>query len=339
MTTDPHANCIDCHAHLAPLSFLNVVQGAAKSFGITVDRTADGHAVDFPNMPKLRPAGGRLVDLESRVDWMESQGITHQVTGPWLDIVGYTLPARKEVEWVHLLNEHMAADLAAAGDRFRPLATVPLRSGDAAARELEWAVSSAGMVGAMVPSDPVDIDVADPSLESFWATAGSLGVPVLLHGATHSKWDSFGPPYLAYSMGRTLDTTVLAAKLILGGVLDRHPDLKLVLCHGGGALPYLIGRVEDGYRRGIEKRVELELGGPTEYMAKMYYDTVTLNERSLRMLVDFVGAGRIVLGSDWVWGPMAQEFAGPVERTAKGAELESIRHETAEGLFGIPGSG
>ncbi|MDA1035903.1 MAG: amidohydrolase family protein [Chloroflexi bacterium] len=335
MTTKPHANCIDGHAHLAPLSFLNVVQGAAKSFGVKVERTADGHAVDFPNMPKLRPAGGRLVDLDSRGEWMESQGVTHQVTGPWLDVVGYTLPARKEVEWVRLLNEHMAADVSASGDQFRALAAVPLRSGDAAAKELEWAVEKAGMVGAMVPSDPVDVDVASPSLESFWATAAKLGVPVLLHGASHSKWDFFGPSYLAYSMGRTFDTTVLAAKLILSGVLDRHPNLKLVLCHGGGALPYMIGRVEDGYQRGIEKRADLALGGPEAYLPMMYYDTVTLNERSLRMLKDYVGAGHIMLGSDWVWGPMAQEFAGPVERVVEGAELDSIRRGTAEELFGI----
>jgi aminocarboxymuconate-semialdehyde decarboxylase len=337
MTTAPHTNCIDGHAHLAPRSFLNVVAGASKAFGVKVERSEDGHAVSLPHMPKLRPAGGRLVELDSREGWMAAQGVTHQVTGPWLDIVGYTLPPKREIEWVHLLNEHVAADVSGAGDAFRALAAVPLRSGDAAARELEWAVNEAGMVGAMVPSDPVDIDVADPSLESFWATAAKLGVPVLLHGASHSKWDDFGPSYLAYSMGRTLDTTILAAKLILGGVLDRNPNLKLALCHGGGALPYLIGRVEDGYKRGIERRDghELELGGPTEYLPKMFYDTVTLNERSLRMLIDFVGAGHIMLGSDYVWGPMAQEFSGPVERTANEKEMENIRHVTAENLFGI----
>jgi len=67
----------------------------------------------------------------------------------------------------------------------------------------------------------------------------------------------------------------------------------------------------------------------------MFYDTVTLNERSLRMLIDFVGAGHIMLGSDYVWGPMAQEFSGPVERTANEKEMENIRHVTAENLFGI----
>ena len=337
MTTDSNANCIDGHAHLAPLSFLNVVAGAAKSLGVKVERTVDGHAIEFPHMPRLRPAGGRLVELENRAGWMVAQGVTHQVTGAWLDIVGYTLPAKREIEWVHLLNEHIAAEVAGAGDAFRALATVPLRSGDAAARELEWAVNEGGMVGAMVPSDPVDVDVADPSLDSLWATAARLGVPVLLHGASHSKWDAYGPAYLAYSLGRTFDTTVLAAKLILSGVLDRYPTLKLTLCHGGGALPYVVGRIQDFYTRGTERRDGLELkeGGPEAYLPKMFYDTVTLNEHALRMLIDLVGAGHIMLGSDYVWGPMAQEFSGVVERAAGEGEIDQIRHATAEGLFGI----
>ncbi len=330
-----HAGCIDGHAHLAPLSFLNVVQASAKSLKVEVDRTPQGHALRFPNMPELRPAGGRLVELAPRAEWMASEGVTRQITAAWLDIVGYTLPPQVEVDWVRLLNEHMAAETAAAGDGFSALATVPLRSGAAAATELEYAVRKLGMVGVMVPSDPVDVDVAAAELEPLWEAAAALDVPVLLHGATHSKWAAFGPPYLGYSLGRTFDTSVLVAKLLLAGVLDRHPKLRLVLCHGGGALPYVIGRIEDGYQRGTDKRAELQRHGPTDYMTDLYYDSVTLNERSLRFLMDFVGADHIMLGSDYVWGPMAGEFAGPAEAaSADDGELASIRRGTAEGLFG-----
>jgi aminocarboxymuconate-semialdehyde decarboxylase len=334
MTQSQHRGSIDGHAHLVPLSFLNVIQASAKSLGVEVERTADGHAVSFPNLPKLRPAGGKLVDLAGRDEWMASVGAKRQVTGAWTDMVGYTLPAKRELEWVRLLNEHMAAEAASAGDAFSALATIPMRSGDAAAEELEYAVNTLGMVGAMLSSDPVDIDVAAPELESFWEEAAALDVPVMLHGASHSKFASFGPPYLGYSLGRTFDTSILVAKLVLGGLLDRHPKLRLVLCHGGGALPYLIGRIEDGYQRGTDKTAQLERHGPTDYLPDLYYDTVTLNERSLRFLMDFVGAGHIILGSDWVWGPMAGEFAGPTEAVASEVELSAIRSGTAESLFG-----
>jgi aminocarboxymuconate-semialdehyde decarboxylase len=335
MTSRPHAVSIDGHAHLAPLSFLNVVQGSAKALGVKSERTDQGHALTFPNIPRLRPAGGSLVELEGRDQWMANKGVKHQVAGAWTDIMGYTLPPKKEIEWVHLLNEHMAAEASGAGDAFSVLASLPLRSGDAAAKELDYAVTNLGMAGAMLPSDPVDMDVADPSLDSLWGTASRLGVPVLLHGASHSKFSSFGPSYLGYSLGRTFDTTVLATKLIMGGVLDRHPNLKLSLCHGGGALPYLIGRIEDGYQRGSDRPAELDRNGPTDYLPSLYFDTVTMNERSLRMLIDFVGAGHIMLGSDWVWGPMALEFGGPAEKTASETELDQIQHVTAEGLFKV----
>ena len=81
--------------------------------------------------------------------------------------------------------------------------------------------------------------------------------------------------------------------------------MKLLLCHGGGSLPYLIGRLEVAYRRGMEKVTELEKGGPEAYMPMLYYDTVTINPRSLRLLLDLAGPEHVLLGSDWVWAPMS----------------------------------
>lgn len=95
-------------------------------------------------------------------------------------------------------------------------------------------------------------------------------MPVMLHGASHSKWPLVGPSYMAFSLGRTLDTTILAAKLIHSGLLDHHPNLKLMLCHGGGFLPYQIGRLDVAYRRGTEKVTELERGGPEAYTPMLY---------------------------------------------------------------------
>ncbi|MEX2430763.1 MAG: amidohydrolase family protein, partial [Dehalococcoidia bacterium] len=250
--TTATTTCIDGHAHFVPLGFLKELEQSGMAFGVEVQQTPGGHALTFPGLPSLRPAGGRLVNLESRAEWMEAENVSVQMTGAWLDITGYSLLADREAEWVHLLNEHLAAETREAGNAFKALASVPLREGKSAARELEYAVRELGMAGAMVPSDPVDIDVASPELEPLWEAAAALGAPVLLHGASHSKWQHFGPPYLGFSLGRTLDTTVLAAKLLLGGLLDRYPSLKLVLCHGGGGLPNLIGRVEDGYRRGTD---------------------------------------------------------------------------------------
>jgi aminocarboxymuconate-semialdehyde decarboxylase len=326
---------IDVHAHIAPLSFLREVSKSGHSFGVEVEETPDGYALTFPNLPRLRPAGGSLVETHTRLEWMGHQGVETQYLSAWLDIQGYSLPKDKEAQWVRLLNEHIAQTVLERSGRFKGLAAVPLQDGELAARELERAIASLDMIGAMVASDPLDIDVSDPGMEPFWEAAAALNVPVLLHGASHSKWARVGPPYLAFSLGRTLDTTVLAAKLILGGLLDRHPNLKLVLCHGGGFLPYQIGRIQGGYRSGSEKVVDLKLDGPEAYLPLLYYDTVTLNPHSLRLLLELVGPEHVMLGSDFVWRPMGAGLMDAIEA----ARLDSLtlgnicRHNAAR-LFG-----
>lgn len=334
MTQDVNNKFVDIHAHIAPHSFLTEAKKFGRAFDVLVQETAEGHSLTFPGIRPLRPAGGSLVNTESRTQWMAEQGVGSQYLAAWLDIQGYSLPRDKEAEWVHLLNQHLAQTAIDSGEAFKSLAAIPLRDGDLAAKELEHAINSLGMIGAMVASDPLDIDVADPGMEPLWEAAEALNVPILMHGASHSKWPNVGPSYLAFSLGRTLDTTVLAAKLILGGLLDRHPNLKLILCHGGGFLPYQIGRLQGGYQSGAEKVVELALDGPEAYLPKLYYDTVTLNPRSLHLLLDLAGPDHVMLGSDFVWQPMGANLMDAVQAAdLEQANFSKICRDNARVVF------
>lgn len=327
-------SAIDVHAHIAPLAFLQEVKRSARSFGVEVEETANGHAITFPGLSRLRPAGGGLTDTQDRARWMDSNGVGLQYLAAWLDIQGYTLPKDKEASWVRLLNEHITQTSQGSGGRYGGLAAVPLSGGTLAAKELEYAINTLGLKGVMVPSDPVDIDISSQEMEPLWDTAVALDVPVLLHGATHSKWANVGPAYLAFSLGRTLDTTILATKLILGGLLDRHPKLKLLLCHGGGFLPYQIGRIHQAYLRGTDKVADLELEGPESYLPMLYYDTVTLNPRSLRLLLDLAGSEHVLLGSDYVWEPMGGGIQDAVQAAGlPQQQLDDIYSNAAVKLF------
>ena len=209
MSQETPQGFIDVHAHIAPTSFLKEVQKSAKAFGVRVEETDAGHALTFPGLPTLRAAGGSLSDTVARSEWMKENGVGSQYMAAWLDIQGYTMAPDKEGDWVRLLNEHMAQTAIDAGSAFRAIAAVPMQDGNKAAKELEYAVNTLGMLGAMLPSDPADIDVGDGGMEPLWAAAEDLEVPVMLHGASHSKWPHVGPNYMAFSMGRTLDTTCL----------------------------------------------------------------------------------------------------------------------------------
>ena len=331
----PPTGLIDVHAHIAPRSFFEEMKRSGKTFGVEVTETPAGFSVEMPGLPPTRPAGGGLVDLESRAGWLHDQGVERQVLAVWLDIHGYSLPADKAGDWARLVNEHVIRSAQEGGDAFRPVGTVPLSNGEAAARELEYVVKTLGLPAVMIPSDPVDIDLADPKYEPLWAAAEELGAPIMLHGATHSKWAKAGPPYLAFALGRTLDTTVVAAKLILTGVLDRHPHLKLMLCHGGGFLPYQIGRIVEGYVRGDSKLVELQRGDPEAYLPDLYYDVLTLNPRSLRLLLDLAGSEHLMLGSDYVWDPASGSLLQAVREVELSTQAyDDICRGTARTLFG-----
>ena len=279
---------------------------------MTVEDTDSGPALQFEGLAPLRPLGG-LARMEPRLEWMERQGLGTQILASWLDIQGYTLPADNAATWARLFNEHLAQVINTNPGRFRGLATVPLQDGSLAAKELEYAVNNLGMLGAMLAADPVDQDLSKESFEPLWAAAEHLDVPVVLHPATHGFGGSIQPSYLAFSLGRTLDTTITAAKLILEGLFDRHPDLKMVLVHGGGYLPYQAARIDNGYRSGNGKPTQLERDKPSDYLPLLYYDNVAVSTEAVRMIKEIAGAEHIMLGSGYVFAGTSEPLTANIE--------------------------
>src|SRR5207248_1541349 len=171
--------------------------------------------------------------------------------------------------------------------------------------------------GVMLSTNPVTGPVLhDPSLEPLWAVAEQHRIPVMLHPPT------CGPSGALRTLGRMgnvhgrlVDNTIAVTELILHGLLDRHPDLRLMLVHGGGFLPYQAGRLDGGYRTRETYAGPLSRESPSAYLADLYYDTVALSGAAIAFLVGLVGAGRVLLGSDY---PFALGDPQPV-RTVLGA--------------------
>jgi aminocarboxymuconate-semialdehyde decarboxylase len=324
---------IDTHAHIVPSGLVDEARTSGKSLGVTVEDTDRGPALQFEGLVQLRPLGG-LTQLEPRLEWMAKQGLDQQILASWLDIHGYTLSPDNAATWARLFNEHLDQVVDSNGDTFRGLATVPIQDGTMAAKELEYAVNTLGMLGAMVSADPVGHDLSQDSYEPLWAAAESLGVPIVLHPATHGFGGGITPDYLTFSLGRTLDTTITAAKLILEGLFDRHPNLKMVLVHGGGFLPYQAARIDNGYRSGAGRPVELKRDKPSDYLPMLYYDTVNMSPDSLRMMRNVAGAEHIMLGSDYVFSGTPQSLTEPVrEAGLEPAEYQLICCGSARKLF------
>ena len=303
---------IDSHAHIVPPDLIDEARKSGASLGVSVEDTERGPALQFDGLAHLRPVGG-LARLEPRLEWMEEQGLSLQILGSWLDIQGYTLSAENAATWARLFNEHLADVVQSHSGRFAALATVPVQDGTLAARELEYAVNELGMLGVMLATDPVEQDLAKDSFEPFWDAAEALDIPIVMHPPTHGFGASIRPSYLAFSLGRTLDTTITTAKLILGGLFDRHPGLKIMLVHGGGYLPYQAARIDNGYLGGNGRPVELQRDKPSDYLPLLYYDNVNVSAAAVRMMHDIAGTDHLLLGSDYVFAGSRSPIAANIE--------------------------
>jgi aminocarboxymuconate-semialdehyde decarboxylase len=323
---------IDIHAHGVPKQFLEEVRRARLA---RVDVTAadkGSYIVTFPGCAPLRPAAGIMLDFTQRLAWLDGQCMEQQLIGPWLDVHGQELPPADGQIWVRQLNDAMAESIADSGRRLLAHATLHLAQPECAARELERCVQQLGMAGCMIATNLPQGELHDSRFDALWEAAQSLDVPIVLHplmdGPAACMFHHL--PRFRNLYGRTIDTTVAAAQLILAGVFDRYPKLRLVLVHGGGFLPYQ------------SARLDREFGGsdgklPSDHVKRFYYDTAIMSAQALQLLFALVGTGQVMIGSDYAAGPV--ERPGPKLTDAldatgvDDAARRSVLRDTAESIF------
>jgi aminocarboxymuconate-semialdehyde decarboxylase len=341
---DTAAGAVDVHGHCVPQAFLDEVVRTAP-FGVRAEAADGKYFLTFPGQKRLRPVAGMMLDTADRAPWFAAQEVAHQVVAPWLDIHGQELPAAHGVRWVQLLNDAVAESVSDGARRMTGHATLYLGDPDAAAEELRRAVRELGMHSAMIPSSLPSGRLSEPRFDALWAAAVELGVPVVLHPATNAPANDellALYPSLNALFARQVDITMAAAELIMAGVFDRFPALSLVMVHGGGLLPYQVGRFDrdakgaghrDGQMSGQVKRL------PSEIAQTIYYDTVLMRAESVRLLLDYAGPGQVLVGSDF--GAAATERSGlPLTAAVREAStdetvLKAVLDGNATRIFGL----
>ncbi len=323
---------VDTHAHVVPAQMLETLRAERRLFP-SVKVTKDGPAtrLAFAGGAPTRPVAPRLSDMKSRKTWLEAQGIDCQVAGGWLDVFGYELPPEEGADWARFMNETMLA-LAEDFSAVKPLATVPLQNGKLAASVLEEALQK-GFHGVMIGTQPHGTRGAldDADLEPFWEAASARKATVFLHPMFACGDDRLNGFDLINAVGRATDTIVAMARLLYSGHLQRHSGMKLIVSHGGGALPYLLGRLQRN--NAIHPN---EYADALDGFRRLYFDTVLFDPRALRFLCDCAGAEKVVLGSDHPFpigddSPVKIVDATPLTTQ----ERRMILGDTAVRLFGI----
>ncbi len=327
---------IDVHAHCIPQGFRSWLEEKGAPVGAVPVDTPRGTAIRFADAVTTQPLRDDLSDFDRRLAVMDDTGVDVQVLAGWIDLTGYELSERDAVTYSRAHNDFLAEEAARAPERFRPIGTAPLQAPEQAARELERTMTELGMVGAEIATTVRDRFLDQADLDPFWEAAEGLGAFVLLHPMTPLGGVDLERFFMSNAVGRPAESTITAAGLILSGVLERFPKLKICIVHGGGYLPFQIGRLDRAYQ------MKPAIAGaeisrlPSDYLRRMWVDTVIHNPQVLRFLLDFLGPDRVMLGTDY---PFEMGDDDPVSfvRSVPGitdAEAEAVLGGNAENALG-----
>lgn len=290
---------IDVHAHCVPVGVIDALVAEGGRYGIEIAEQDGKRKAIIAGRVHAAPLRADLSDLGHRLAAMDGAGVDVQILSSWIDMTAYALDADTGTRYARMFNEALAATAAQRPERFRAVCTVPLQDAQRAAAELRHAVAELGMVGVEIATTVDGRDLDDRGLEPFWATAEELRCLVLVHPYQSLAGRGVSRYFLGNLVGNPAESTIALAHLVFGGVLERHPDLQVCLVHGGGFAPYQAGRWDRGFRVNARGAAQNLTQAPSQWLRRLYYDTVLHSPASLRFLIDTVGAEHVVLGSDY----------------------------------------
>lgn len=324
---------IDVHSHFVPLPLLEDAR-RGDGFEGTRTETLDGTEWLVQEVGLRQPLAPGHYDLEARLADMDAMEIDRAVLSISPFLFFYWSDAEATANFCRSANDWLAGFVNSSEGRLSGTATLPMQHPPAAVAELERAVRQLGLVGAQIAPFVEDENLDDSSVVPVLEAAERLGVPVILHPyppATSSRLEDF---YLRNLVGNPLQTTISVARLILSGVMDRLPSLELVLLHGGGFLPYQIGRLDHGHR--VRPEAKSCACAPSAYLRRFTYDTITHRPQALEFLLTTVGSDRVAYGTDYPYDMGGGSLAEQLGDAKVGTEdRDRVAHENAVRLFGL----
>ena len=316
---DPATAVVDLHAHAVPRAAVRVTAGSHEP---VAEVGGQGRG---PLPPELLEAA--LILERSR-----AQGITQRVLSLPPYLFCYDLEQGEAERYCAGANEALS-DFIRRHDELMALGCLPLQAPRAAVRAVE-AVAALGLPGVALGSSVAGRPMDESDLLPVYEAIESLGLLVFIHPTDPPPAPRVGRYFLRNLLFNPTETALAAAELIFGGVLDRFPRLKVLLSHGGGSLPFLIGRFQRGHASRAECRTQ-DPGGPRAYLRRFYYDTIVHDDQLLRHLVGAVGEDRVVIGTDLPFGMGDADPVGSIERALPAASRPAVLHRTATDLLAV----
>lgn len=330
---------VDVHAHMLPLDALREMQRLAPEVAPTFTRDPNSGA-DLGSIggKPFGPFGPGLYDPEYRLREYDAWRLDRQALSPIPFAFYYGLEPDLGATFARLQNDALAAVVRAFPDRFVSLATVPLQEPARAVAELERCTEQLGFRGAEIGTNVAGRNLDEPDLEPFWAAAERLDAFLFVHPEQVAATERLQRYFLINTVGNPLDTTIAIASLVLGGVLARHPGLKLCFAHGGGFAPYQIGRFDTGWRRRANARGQIDRP-PSHYLRMLHFDALLFDPLALGYLIRAVGSDHVLLGTDYPFEMRPEDPVAMVEAVPglSAAERDAVLGGNAARLLGLAG--
>lgn len=330
--------CIDIHTHVIPHDFPTYLGKRADAPWPSMAQAQPCHRHVMISGKVYRTVPEQSWDTARRREDMDRMDVDRHVLSPMPELLSYWLDAPDGAALARFLNETLAAMVADAPSRFNALAAVPLQDIELAIAELDHAVNKLGLSGVEVGSNVNGVAIGDPRFEPFFAAAESWNAAVFVHPLRPAGMDRLvGPPLLEQIVGFPGEIGLAAASLITGGILSRHPDLRIAMSHGAGSIQALVPRMQFAWDAtpGLREAIAL---APSEAARRMFYDDLLYDAPAIRALIAMVGETQVMVGTDYPFAVMDRDPAGRVKSLELSQEAEeALRWRNAARWLGIDG--
>ncbi len=314
---------LDLHTHYYPESFFQMIGQIPSEFSFAKDPT--GRTIITHRGARFFGVTAPMSDPNKRLEDMDRVGIDVEVISLSTPNIFFADESRQP-EVARILNDAYAELIAKYSNRFKGFASIPMDAPEAALLELHRAIDELKLNGVILLSNIRGCALTSPVYRPFFEEANRMNLCIFLHPMI----PVYSEPYKEYVLGPLVgfpfDTTLAVARMCFDGMLRELPNIRWIIGHLGGAIPYLMERLDNGYRDFAECRVKIDQL-PSTYLKKLYYDTVTFSSHNLRLSRDLVGVDHMVMGSDY------PHLLGSIERSVSSIQDLAIPESEKQQIF------
>lgn len=323
-TAQPTIRCkLDLHTHYYPEIFFQKIREAPSEFAF--DKSPTGQTIIKYRGARFFGITPPMTDVAKRIEDMDRVGIDVEVISLSTPNVFFT-DERHQPEIATLVNDAYAELIATHPKRFKGFASIPMDAPDAALKELHRAIDELKLNGVVLLSNIRGKPLTAPEYRPFFEEANRLKLCIFLHPMLPVNAEPFQEYVLGPIIGFPFDTSLAVARMCYDGMFRDLPDIRWIIGHLGGAIPYLMERMDNGFRDFAECRVKIDQL-PSTYLKQLYYDTVTFSPYNLNLVRDLVGVDHMVMGSDY------PHLLGSIDRAVSSLESLNIPQHEKQKIF------